>query len=358
MRRVLIGVAVFIASSGLCFAQPPAKGGDGKPGGQPPALVEVDEITSGKVEPMTGYVGTVFYSRVSEVASEVEGRVRRSSLEEGQRVKKGRVLVRLSTDLINTSIKANRAAYEQARAELERARKDLKRIKPLYEKESISEVVYDEHYFGVLAQEQRVAALKADLERLELEKTKKTIRAPFDGIVVEKSVEQGEWVSEGGKVAVLADDGEVDAIVDVPEEVLNYLEKGREIEVRSGGKNLKGRFLSFIPRGDVATRTFSVKVRLRNTAGLIEGMAARAMLPSGEGSTGLLVSRDAVIRKSGRDVVFVMEDGKAKEVPVRVTGFSGMMAGIEGTGLREGVKVVVKGNERIRDGQLLKVTGK
>jgi membrane fusion protein (multidrug efflux system) len=101
----------------------------------------------------------------------------------------------------------------------------------------------------------------------------------------------------------------------------------------------------------VATRTFSVKIRLKNSARLIEGMEAVAVLPSGEKTGGLVVPRDAVMEMFGRTVVFVVEDSKARMIPVEVRGYAGMMAGVEAQGLQEGMKAVVKGQERLRDGQ-------
>lgn len=330
--------------------------GPEKPG-LPAALVEVSEITRGATQPMGEFVGTVYYARVSNLAAEVAGMVEEVAFEEGRRVRKGRVLVRLGTDLLETSIEGTRASYEQAVAELEKAEKDLKRMEPLFREGSISESAYDEHVYRVRSIEKKAASLKADLESLELDRQKKSIRSPFDGIVIERSVEKGEWVFVGGKVAVVADDSVVEAVVDVPSEILGYLSRGREVEVSAGGRSLRGAFSSYIPKGDVATRTFSVKVRLGNTAGLVEGMEARVSLPSGPRREGLIVRRDALIRKFGQDVVFVVSDRSAKMVPVRVTGYDGLMAGVEGPGLEEGMKAVVKGNERLQDGQPLNVAG-
>jgi RND family efflux transporter MFP subunit len=348
MRRILIVMAL-LAAAGFSLAR--AEEQKKQNAGPPPALVVTAVVETGTVEPTAWFVGSIFYARVSELAAEVEGLVEQAAFEEGQRVRKGAVLVRLGTDILASELEAARASYDQALAELQKAQKDLARIAPLFEEESISEAVYDEAFFKAKALEQNVAALKAAYELLELRMKKKAIRAPFPGVVVAKSVERGEWVGEGGTVAVLADHRDVDAVVDVPGDVLGHLKAGQRLTVQSGGQTLPGTFLSIVPRGDIATRTFSVKVRLRNTAGLVEGMEARVELPAGGGFSGLLVPRDAVIFKFGRDVVFVVEEGKARMLPVRVTGYQGLRAGVEGPGLHAGQQVVVKGNERVQDGQ-------
>jgi RND family efflux transporter MFP subunit len=353
LKRIsVLAFLVILGTLGQAAAQEKKGAQDAaKPKGPPPTLVAVAPVTTGATEPMTEFVGSVFYARVSEVAAEVEGRVDEVFFEEGQRVEAGQELVRLNTDLLDMTIEGSRETYEQVLVDLEEAEKGLKRIDPLYQEGSVAEVVFDEHYFKKRRLEKRAAVLNIALERQLLEKEKKAISSPFAGLVMKKSVENGEWVSEGGTVAVVADDGEVDVVVDIPGDLLQHLREGRKIDITCSGKNLKARFVSFVPKGDIATRTFSVKLRLENTAGLVEGMEARATVPTDRKTAGLVVPRDAVIDKYGRTVVFAVRDGAAAMIPVTVTGHDGLRTGVTGPGLEEGLSVVVKGNERLRDGQ-------
>lgn len=327
------------------------------PSGPPPALVALGPIENGLAEPMGEFVGTIYYANISDIAAELAGKADEVTYEEGLRIEKNHVLVRLNTDIIETSIAQTRASYDQALIELERARKDFDRMKTLYDAKSISESLYDDNLYKVRSLEKKLAGLQASRDRLEIEWRKMTIAAPFGGIVVKKTVEQGEWIPAGGTVATIADDSMVDAIIDVPETSLLHLKQGRSIEVRSHNRVYTGTYISLLPRGNIATRTFSIKVRLRNTGNLIEGMEARAFIPTGAKTSSLLVNRDAVINMFGRDVVFVMQDDKAKMIPVKVLGYDGLKASIEGAGLASGMQAVVKGNERIRDGQPLITKG-
>ncbi len=359
MRNFLIAILIVLLLGGVSFAQPEQKKGEEQPKGPPPALVTVAEINEGEAQPMAEFVGTVYYPQVSDVAAEVMGRVVTVRFEEGRRVKGGSVLVVLDSELLDATIAATEASYGQLLVELEKAKKDFKRIESLYKEESVSESVYDDNLFRVRELEQRVKSFEAELKRLKIEKDKKTVKAPFSGIVLEKSVDRGEWVSAGGKVAVIAKNGEVDVIVDLPERILGYLKKGDKVSINSGGTELKGTIRAFISKGDVATRTFPVKIRAKNPTGsLREGMEARALLPSSGKIKGLLVNRDAVIKQMGMDVVFVVVEGKAKMVPVGILGFHEDKVGIAGPGLEAGMKAVVKGNERLMDGQPVTIIGK
>jgi len=318
-------------------------------------IVSVAEIRQGESQPMSDFVGTVFFAQVSDVAAEVAGRANVVTFEEGQQVFSGMALVQLDTGLLNLTIKKNVALYEQARVELEDARTDLQRMESLYKGQSVAVSVYDTSRFRMQGLEQKVAALSYELEHDKLMRQKMTIRSPFDGVVIRKDVDVGEWVSDGATVGVIASDTEVDVVVDVPETILDFLETGREVPIQRGQRQFTGKIAAVVPRGDVATRTFSVKIRLPNEYQLIEGMEARTTLPSGPMVKGLLVPRDAVISKFGRTVVFVNVSGAAKMLPVQVQGYDGLMAGVAGPGLEAGMEAVVKGNERIRDGQPLKV---
>lgn len=352
MQKRLMAVVGIVFFSGVCFAQSQDKSA---PKGPPPAVVVVSPINTGEVQPMAEFVGTIYYKKVSNVASEVDGRVENVFFDEGQDVMEGQKLVALNTDILDTEIKKTKATYEQALAEVEKARKDYHRISNLYKAESISESVYDEHRLNVRSLEKKLVSLKASLDRAVIEKEKKTIYAPFSGIVLDKSVENGEWVSEGSTVATIGMNQEVDIVVNVPEEVLGYLKKGDQVTVKKAGEEFTGIFETLIPKGDVATRTFTVKIRMSNTQGFFEGMEASVLLPAGEKIEGLLVLRDAVIDKFGRNVVFVVQESKAKMIPVEITGFQGMMVGIAGPGVEAGMQAIVKGNERVREGQLVNV---
>ena len=205
--------------------------------------------------------------------------------------------------------------------------------------------------FRVVGLEKRSAALKAQVEQLEIELRKKVIRAPFDGVVIKRQVDRGEWVSEGETVAVIGKDDTVDIVAEVPERFIEFIQKGMEVSAMSNGRKLKGKVIAVVPKGDVATRTFPIKIRTVNDFGLIEGMSARVTLPTAESIQALIVPRDAVITKFDQNVVFAADDARAKMIPVKVIGYSGLNAGVQSDDLQAGMLVVVKGNERLNDGQ-------
>ncbi len=339
----------------LLLACSPAGAEDPGKEGPPPALVTVSEIREGTIAPQAEFVGSVFYPEVSDVSSEVSGGIVEVRIEEGRRVRKGDVLVRLDAEILEKTLASTRASHEQVLVDLAKARADFRRIDNLYRQEAVAEQLYDENRFRVMALEKRADSLKADMERLQAELRKKTVRAPFDGITVKKMVDLGEWLSPGDEVATLARDDRVDVIVEVPGEIVGYMTPGRTLPVKVAGAETTGKVVSVIPRGDIPTRTFPVKVRIRNRYSLIEGMEARVTVPTGKEEKSLIAPRDAVVTALGETAVYAVEDGKAKRIPVKVLRYEGESAAVSGEGIREGMAVVVKGNERLRDGQPLSI---
>ena len=316
---------------------------------KPPLLVTTIAVEEGAIQAESEFVGTTYFARVSHVATDIEGLVRKTNFVEGDTVKKGEQLVLLDSQLLESEIIGARAAYEQNLVDLENARRDFNRIDSLYKDGSISETDHDSYHSKQMRLEKLSAVLEAKHNKLLITKSKKSISAPFSGIVIDKSVEVGEWVAKGGHIAAIADNSSIDVWVNVPVEILEHLEKGREVRIRIGGREYSGNYSTFIPKGDNATRTFTAKFSLKNSNGIVEGLEALVSLPKGGETAGLLVPRDAIVDKYGKTMVFLAVDNKAKEVPVDVAGYVGLQAVVTGTGLEKGQQVIVKGCKRVED---------
>jgi len=349
LLKYIYAASLFSLSFSSSYAQ------EAKEKGMPPAQVLVSEMISGVIAPEVEFIGTIFYQEVSDVAAEVKGRVEEVLFEEGERIKKGKPLVRLDSELLKKTIESTRGTYEQVLADLESTGIDLIRVEGLYKEGLVAEQSFDEIRFRVKGLEKKAESLKTQIEGLEVELRKKIISAPFGGVVIKKQTDRGEWLEPGGKVATIARDDVVDVIVNVSEEVMRFVKPGIDAKVTVAGKELTGKVSAIIPRGDIQTRTFPVKVRVKNGISLIEGMEARVNLPAGERKKGLIVPRDAVINRSGSNMVFTVSDLKAKMIKVKVISYMGLSAGVESDELKEGMKVVTKGNERLMDGQNVQI---
>ncbi|WP_319584550.1 efflux RND transporter periplasmic adaptor subunit [uncultured Pseudodesulfovibrio sp.] len=346
MRRILV-IAVVVCL--VILPAIPALAQQG--GGRPPSPVVTAKVTSGDMAPQTEFIGTVYFSEISNVAAEVEGKVVSLDVADGQRVTKNDPLVILSSDILDSSIVNARALLDQAKADYELAKLENERTTKLFKSRTVAEGEYDSKRLTALSAEKRMIAARAILNRLLTERAKKTIRAPYDGVVIERKAFRGDWISIGETVAVMAEDKDFDVVVNAPREAFGVVKPGLEVTVKVAGRDVPGTVFAAIPRGDVATRTFPVKIRVHNDGFLAEGMEARVVLPKGLGGMTMIVPRDAVISSRGQTVVWAVVDGKAQPMPVYVVGYRGMEAGVKSKTLEEGMDVVIKGNERLQPQQ-------
>ncbi len=321
----------------------------------PPALVVTAPAVAGSIAPQTEYIGTVYFPEVADVASEVVGRVDKIEFEEGQRVRKGNPLVVLSKDLVKKELDSAEASYKAVLSTLGNARNDLQRTEKLFKSKSVTAQDYDEDRFLVEKLEFEAMSLKHSSERLALRLAKGTTYAPFDGVVLEKKVARGEWLQIGSVICVLARDDVVDVLVDVQQSLLQYLKPGSRVPLKVAGREMEGELIAVIPDGDQATRTFPVKIRVLNPGNLAQGMEAKARIPAGIAQESVMVPRDAVLLTPQGQVVWVVTDGTALAVPVKILAFVEHQAAVQslnpGFVFKPGDDVVTKGNERLRPGQ-------
>lgn len=318
---------------------------------RPPAPVMTAPATAGAVAPTTVFVGTVYFAEEAHVATETAGKVDAVEVGEGDSVQEGRPLARLSTDLLRQDLAAAVAARKEAESEARLAELDYARMRELLASGSISQQEHDQKRFAYEGLASKVQRLQAEVQRLELAVRKAVIPAPFDGVVLERLVEHGEWLGQGQAVAVLGRASAMEAVVNVPQDVTALLEPGMSVTVQAAGRQTPGRVAAVIPRGDAATRTFPVKIRLEDTRGLAQGMQAAVELPSGPMVQAVLVDRDALINVRGQRAVWIVKDATAVMLPAQPVGFQGGLVGVRADGLEPGMAVVVKGNERLQPGQ-------
>jgi RND family efflux transporter MFP subunit len=217
-----------------------------------------------------------------------------------------------------------------------------------------------------------VAAQEAEVERIDDQLGKHTIRAPFAGWVVERFTEKGQWLSRGGLVARIAELDRVKIVAQVPEMSVRFLKPGTEVRLEfdaAPDQEWIGQLARVVPQADVLSRSFPVEVLLENRVVdgqpvLQGGMLARAWLPVGKTGSVTVVPKDAVVLGVSRPFVYAIDvaPGASGSAPaagattgtVRPVEVS-LGAAVEGHveirgGLEPGQLVVTRGNERLRPG--------
>jgi RND family efflux transporter MFP subunit len=172
--------------------------------------------------------------------------------------------------------------------------------------------------------------------------------------VVERIRQLGEYVGPGTEVLRLTDTGNVEVVARTPVADAGHLEAGQPVRVHDGAREAATRIRAIIPVGDDRSRMLEVRVVLADSPWAI-GSAVRVDLPGVAGATAVVVPRDAVIVRAGGAHVYRIGEGDvAERVVVRVgKGDAGRVEVLDG--LAPGDRIVVRGGERLRPGQAVKV---
>ena len=352
-RSSLITGIVLSIFTAISFA-----GDDAKTQGPPPVPVRVASAEEKMVSDQISLVGTVEAIAESTVAAEVPGVVEYFPAKEGDFVKKGALLLRLRSTELVLRHKGAIAVRERIKANLQNAEKELKRLGKLKDTNSIAETQFDNAYFAHQALLQEYLAKEAEIEQIEYELKQKKVVAPFSGFVSKEHTQLGEWVSTGGAVVTLLDLGQIKVTVDVPERysVLLSPENRVKVWVKSVSDDpVTGKIYAVLPQGDPDSRTFPVRINLENSGFKIKsGMEAMVTFNLATKNNALLLPKDAIVTAGENRLVFMVVDGKAVPVNVKILGYYDGNVAIRGN-LAPGATVVVRGNERLRPGQAVTV---
>lgn len=322
--------------------------------GMPPALVVTETVVREPIHERLSLIGTAQPLRDSLVASEVEGRVTARSIEHGDRVEAGTVLVELDSTRLRKELDRVRAQQVDAQAQLELAEIQAGRARRLFEREILSRGEMDEAAAKLRSNQGRVGSIEAQLASIEHDLASAVIRAPFAGVVTELHTEIGEWIARGAPVVRLTDLSTVEIRVEVPERHFRRLVTDAPVPARVDalpGLTLSGKIFAGVPQADPEARTFPVFVRAPNPAEQVgSGMLVGVELTLSGGDEALLVSKDAVVRQAQQELIWVVEDGAVRAVSVRTGRGVGSRVEVHGD-VAEGDVVVVRGNERLAPGQ-------
>lgn len=351
---------------------PAARGPGGAAGGPPPGRVNTGRVEVATLRERVSLVGQLEEVRRVTVTAEVEGRVVALAVRAGDEVVGGKTAIasidRVWADLALRSAQAELAA---AQADLDQGRSNLDQLERLAKASSAKDKEVNDQRTLVAQRSAQVDQLTADRDRAVVELERTEVTAPFDGVVSRTLVEVGRWVTPGDGVAQVVSRGEIDAVVDVPEAVVNQLVRDAPVEVvidalgGAGGMTLKGLIVSIRPDGYNASRTFPVKVRLSDPEGRLKpGMSVTAHLPVAAEREHVTVPRSAVLFGPAGAVVWYAMAAQGGDVdgppsymamsePVRVLFGVGdryavqPLPGAPFPALTAGTQVVTEGAERL-----------
>ncbi len=210
-------------------------GGDATQASKAPAAPPVKVATFIATEALTPEVltltGTVTADQRSEVTADIQGKVISVMVERGQRVKMGAAVVQLDVRNASLSAREAQANLEGARAQRALAESECARAKALLDKGAITRSEFDRQNTECTATLQQVNAAEARTAMISKSVSDGLVRAPFDGMIAEKSVSPGEWVAPGRALFTLVKDDPLRIELSVPEVAVGAIQKGEIVKL-------------------------------------------------------------------------------------------------------------------------------
>ena len=326
---------------------------------QPPAKVVVAAITQENIFENQPFIGRLYYDTASHVSSEVAGMVEVVAVREGERVKKDAPMIRLNTELLDKEIDINLVRVEQIDLRLNHAEKNYRRLENLYQKEGISEKVYEDALYTYQDNLKEKQIVELELTKLLLKLEKSVIKAPYDGIIMKKHVDSGDWVQQGKQLVQIGSTNDLFIKVPIAETLLQFIEVGSKVvvEIKAFNRELQGTIEEVDPVADAKTKNVFIKVRIPTQENIAENMSATVFVPVSDNKRLSIIPRDALVKMQGQDFVYTIKEDKAAILPVNIVTFLGDRVGADNPYFSAGMLVVVEGNERLRPDQPVVVAG-
>jgi HlyD family secretion protein len=366
-RGLLLGLAIVIVVIGAAvyWLLPKA----------PEVRVVFAESTGGGSFSASGITanGYVVARTKASVSAKIPGRLEYLGVTEGSEVRAGEIMARIESADYGARLAAAKALVERTRAELEQAQRDFSRTRAMREQGLVSQAELEagETSVGVLEAALRAAEAEAHVADVNLENTR--VRAPFDGTVLRKDAEVGEYVAPaaagGGltrtAIVTMADLATLEVEVDVNEAYIAQIQKDQPARITLDAypdTSFAGRVRQVVPTADRQKATVQVKVSIldRDPRILPEMGAKVVFVREGDGVAAaaprrVLVPREAVVSGAEGSQVWVVADDKARPLAVELgperNGKIEVRRGLEG-----GERVILNPSGSLTDGQTVRST--
>jgi membrane fusion protein (multidrug efflux system) len=349
VRLTEIGILMLAALAACNRAESAGEGpggGPGGPGGGPPAMpVEAAAARSDTVIDAIQATGQIEALQSIELRPEVEGRLTRILVPEGTAVSKGTPLFKID----DAELKAQVA---QLTAERDLARQSLSRTRELLSQKASSQAELERA-------EATMRSNEAQLERLKVRLDRTLVRAPFTGVLGQRLVSLGDYVTTDTRLAALQTVSPQRVSFQVPERYADQLKTGQQVSFQVAalpGRQFTGKVDFVDPVVQLPGRTITVKARVPNPRRELQaGMFVEARLATDIRPKAVVIPEDAILPLQGTNFVWVVADGKATrrevELGVRTPGFVEVKNGVE-----HAEQVVVGGQERLAEGAPVQTT--
>lgn len=333
MRNYFIAITLLIGLS-ACGEKDKSELGSEKKKSQ---TVDVVLIEPTDVIRVISIPGTILANEEVQLFSEVSGRIQKIAFKEGQMVQKGSLLVQIDSDIL-------KAQRRKLLVDLSLAIKDEIRKKNLFQGQGISEEEYERSASNL-------ASIQADIELIDVQISKATIKAPFTGRIGLRKVSEGAFINSSTLITTLVQEDPIKVEFSVSERYASAIKIGQTISFKldQNKKEYEAKVYAYESVINAGTRMITVRASLKNDGNLIPGAYVSIQYNLGMEKQAFMVPTQSIVPVLKGQNIFVERNGKAIEIPVEIGIRTADKVQVIGD-LQKGDKVLITGILGVRSG--------
>lgn len=263
--------------------------------------------------------GTVRSRTEAQVSPKIASRIEHILVRLGDRVTRGQVLARLDERSVQARLAQARASLSAAQAESVRSRTDAQRVENLFQREAATQQSLDHAVAAARAADAKVREAQSAIQEVEALFAETTLRAPFDGVVVQRQGEPGDTAMPGKPVLTILEPGWLRVEAAIPSSCAGAVQVGQQLAVfdRDESRRQTATVEEIAPSADSKTHTVLVKARLPRDTPLLPGAFVHIEQICGQ-QRSLTIPASAVTRRGQIESVRLVRDGHAQLRHVRI----------------------------------------
>ncbi len=321
--------------------------------------VEVAVVTRQDVTPVLTFSSSLEPVWNADIASKVDGRIDQLTVDEGDAVTAGTTIAVLDMGELSAQVIQAEGSLLQAQANLEQAELDFRRMETLSAQGAVSSQTLDSARTKRDLAVGQVRAAEGAVALYNSKLTGATVTVPRDGIVVKRFLQPGFYARAGSAIITVADITTLLAKATVGEAEIAQLTQGTSVKVRVdalGSQEFNGTITRISPVAAMPSRTFIAEISVPNRQNALKaGMFARVEVPGQVHAQAVVVPETALVMKEDSKTIFVVNaENKVEQRLLRLGYIGGGWAEVL-DGVKEGEKIVVAGQNKVRDGSTVRL---
>jgi RND family efflux transporter MFP subunit len=342
----LAGILTINTAQAYYFAESEQKG----------HLVSVEATKTERVKPTMWLPGNVISRQDSPISAEQTG-VLLWVVDVGTQVEKGQLLATIDNRHLKLQRARQQAQVKQHQADVDYLTKQKRRLSTLSQKNNTSVSDFERITKDLAIANNEVIALEMQVMQTELAIEKTQIKAPFTGNISQRFAHVGELITQGRPLVQLVDTKHLDIKVSAPLAIARFIKGNTKVMVKWQDKLIELPVRTWSKAGEQSSRSFDVRLAA-DGLNLMSGSAVTVSLPKHTSTDATLVPRDALVLRARETFVLTIdEQNQAKKVNVLVGQGFGQWVSVSGA-LWAGDEVIVRGGERLQEGQKVRVDNK